>query len=152
MDGEKHIRIAGEDVTVKASIHTINGFSAHGDRDDLLAWASNFTTAPLFLVTHGEPSSSKAFSETLQKAGMRTAVPFAGQEIPLEPNGAAVQVIQEKAVILNGEKTAAVLTDIRPCRKLREYSAAGRSLKCCLCFSHQKFFLRRQGKNREKNG
>ncbi len=125
VDGEKHIRIAGEDVTVKASIHTINGFSAHGDRDDLLAWASNFTTAPLFLVTHGEPSSSKAFSETLQKAGMRTAVPFAGQEIPLEPNGAAVQVIQEKAVILNGEKTAAVLTDILAlAASLREYSAA----------------------------
>lgn len=88
VDGEKNMKIAGEEVTVKAAIHTINGFSAHGDRDDLLAWASNFTTAPLFLVTHGEPESSLAFSQTLEEAGMKALVPFHGQEIRLEPNGA----------------------------------------------------------------
>ncbi|MGI6251897.1 MAG: MBL fold metallo-hydrolase RNA specificity domain-containing protein [Aminivibrio sp.] len=112
VDGEKHVRIAGEDVTVKAAIHTINGFSAHGDRDDLLAWASNFNTDPLFLVTHGEPASSKAFSETLEEAGMRSAVPLQGQEILLEPNGTVSPGLQERAAAAKDEKTAAVLAEI----------------------------------------
>ena len=34
VDGETELRIAGEDVIVKARVHTIGGFSAHGDRDD----------------------------------------------------------------------------------------------------------------------
>ena len=87
VDGEESVRIAGEEVAVKAEIHTINGFSAHADRDDLLAWAKNFTTDPLFLITHGEQESSDAFSETLRNAGMKSAVPAAGEEISLEPNG-----------------------------------------------------------------
>ena len=35
VDGETELRIAGEDVIVKARVHTIGGFSAHGDRDDV---------------------------------------------------------------------------------------------------------------------
>ena len=58
VDGEKTLRIAGEEVTVNAQLHTINGFSAHGDRDDLLTWADNFETDPVFFVTHGESKSS----------------------------------------------------------------------------------------------
>ncbi len=94
VEGEKVIKIAGEEVAVKAGIHTINGFSAHGDRDDLLAWAKNFTTHPLFLITHGEQESSLAFSETLRKEGIKSAVPAAGEEISLEPNGTPGQVAE----------------------------------------------------------
>ncbi|MGI6784112.1 MAG: MBL fold metallo-hydrolase RNA specificity domain-containing protein [Aminivibrio sp.] len=112
VDGEKHVRIAGEDVMVRAAIHTINGFSAHGDRDDLLAWASNFTTDPLFLVTHGEPASSKAFSETLERAGMKAALPSPGQGIELKPNGSAPPSLKERPVMLESEKMTAVLADI----------------------------------------
>ena len=113
VEGEKNIRIAGEDVMVKAEIHTINGFSAHGDRDDLLAWATNFTTSPLFIITHGEPESSLAFSQTLEKAGMKSAVPSPGQEIQLEPNGAAKAVkLPEHPVLLRREELPSVLTEI----------------------------------------
>ncbi len=94
VEGEKSVKIAGEEVAVKAGIHTINGFSAHGDRDDLLAWAKNFTTNPLFLITHGEPESSLAFSETLRKEGMKSAVPTAGEEIPLQPNGLPDHILE----------------------------------------------------------
>ena len=83
VDGETNLRIAGEEVTVKAKIHTIGGFSAHGDRDDLLAWASNFQTSPLFFVTHGEPSASQALAATLQEKGMRSLIPVKGQEYTL---------------------------------------------------------------------
>ena len=36
-EGAKTIRIFGQDVPVKAKVFTINGLSAHADRDELLA-------------------------------------------------------------------------------------------------------------------
>ena len=83
VDGEKTLRIAGEEVTVNAQLHTINGFSAHGDRDDLLTWADNFETDPVFFVTHGEPKSSQALALALQKKNHRAVVPIAGEEFEL---------------------------------------------------------------------
>ena len=112
VDGEKAIRIAGEDVLVKAEIHTINGFSAHGDRDDLLAWAKNFTASPLFLVTHGEPESARAFAETLAQAGLKSAVPSAGSEIELEPNGKAAGIACQERVMVLREDSSDILSEI----------------------------------------
>lgn len=85
VEGEKTVRIMGEDVSVKARIHTINGFSAHADRTDLLTWASNFQNGPLFIVTHGEPKSSTALAEGLKERGFRAAVPAPGDEFDLVP-------------------------------------------------------------------
>ncbi len=92
VNGEKKLRMAGEKVIVKAGIHTINGFSAHGDRDDLLAWARNYTTSPLFFVTHGEKESAHALSSTLNAEGMRSVVPEAGQMFDLEPGSTSFPV------------------------------------------------------------
>jgi len=38
IDGAKEIKIYGKKIPVHARIHTINGFSAHADHDELLAW------------------------------------------------------------------------------------------------------------------
>ncbi len=97
VDGETELRIAGEDVVLKAQVHTIGGFSAHGDRDDLLAWAGNFTTNPLFFVTHGEPEASQALSVSLQENGMRGIVPSAGQEFLIDPDVPVKRVSAEAA-------------------------------------------------------
>ncbi|MDR2529153.1 MAG: MBL fold metallo-hydrolase [Synergistaceae bacterium] len=83
VDGASVLRIAGEEVSVAAQVHTIGGFSAHGDRDDLLLWAQNFETNPLFFVTHGERPSSHALAAALQQAGMRSMVPLKGQDFQL---------------------------------------------------------------------
>ena len=96
VDGETELRIAGEDVIVKARVHTIGGFSAHGDRDDLLAWAGHYTTNPLFFVTHGEPKASQALSAALRERGMRGIVPALGQEFSIEP-GASVATMEAEA-------------------------------------------------------
>jgi metallo-beta-lactamase family protein len=66
-DGEKLVRIFGEEIAVKAHIHRIEGLSAHADRDQLLAWASHFTPPHLTLLTHGEPKAAEAFKQLLER-------------------------------------------------------------------------------------
>jgi len=85
VEGEKTVRVAGEEVDVKASLHTINGFSAHADRDDLLTWASNFRNGPLFVVTHGEPISAESLAEAIRSQGQSAVVPVIGQEVEIRP-------------------------------------------------------------------
>jgi metallo-beta-lactamase family protein len=38
IDGAQQVRIFGDEIRVRAHIHTINGFSAHADQAELLAW------------------------------------------------------------------------------------------------------------------
>jgi metallo-beta-lactamase family protein len=85
VEGEKTVRVAGEEIEVKASLHTINGFSAHADRDDLLTWASNFRNGPLFVVTHGEPESAESLAEAIRAMGRSAVVPVIGQEVEVRP-------------------------------------------------------------------
>lgn len=56
LEGAKKVRMLGEEVPVRARVAAINGFSAHGDADDLLRWLKTARPAPkkIFLV-HGEP-------------------------------------------------------------------------------------------------
>ena len=69
------MRIAGEEISVKAQLHTLNGFSAHADRDDLLRWASLFTKKARFVVVHGEPKSAESLALGLRDAGYSTRIP-----------------------------------------------------------------------------
>ena len=84
VDGAKDIRIAGEDVAVRAQFHTLNGFSAHADRDDLLKWASSINAKARFIVVHGEPKSSESLSLALRDKGYAATVPALGEEIDLQ--------------------------------------------------------------------
>ncbi|MDT8284205.1 MAG: MBL fold metallo-hydrolase, partial [Thermovirgaceae bacterium] len=83
VNGDKTVRVAGEEVAVKATLHTINGFSAHADRRDLLTWAKNFKNGPTFFVTHGEIESSNSFAATLKENGISAFVPSVGNEFKL---------------------------------------------------------------------
>ncbi|MDO9508556.1 MAG: MBL fold metallo-hydrolase [Thermovirgaceae bacterium] len=113
VDGEKTVRVAGEEVAVKANLHTINGFSAHADRRDLLTWAKNFKTDPTFFVTHGEPESSESIAGTLKENGIRAVVPSVGNEFNL----VKPRVEQAKAVPA-AEKVP--VTEGKPVRDLRQ--------------------------------
>ncbi len=53
LDGEKSVQIFGERIPVRASVHTINGFSAHAGRSSLIAWRAKIAAPKTFLV-HGE--------------------------------------------------------------------------------------------------
>jgi len=67
VDGAKWINILGEDIVVKSSIHTINGFSAHADRDGIVEWISSMTDLQKVFLVHGELKSQKSFKKMLKK-------------------------------------------------------------------------------------
>lgn len=83
VDGAKKVRIAGEEINVKAQFHTLNGFSAHADRDDLLKWAGHFPQKTQFVIVHGEPKSAESLALGLKDAGYATRIPAIGDEIDL---------------------------------------------------------------------
>ena len=68
VDGKPEVRIFGDTVKVRASVHTIGGFSAHADQDDLLAWLEPTGNAQIYMV-HGEPDVMDEFGQVLQNKG-----------------------------------------------------------------------------------
>ena len=68
VDKAQKVRLFGEEVPVKASIHTIGGLSAHADQAGLLDWLKGFNSAPKSIfVVHGEPESSSVFAQTIRE-------------------------------------------------------------------------------------
>lgn len=68
VDKAKKVRLFGEEVPVRASIHTIGGLSAHADQAGLLDWLRGFERAPkTVFVVHGEPESSSVFAACIRE-------------------------------------------------------------------------------------
>lgn len=88
-DGAATIRIHGRDVPVRAEIATVDGLSAHADRDELIDWLAGFATPPrqTYLV-HGEAESSQALAATIRdRLGWRVAVAEDQGTVPLVRTG-----------------------------------------------------------------
>jgi len=65
IDGAERVRIFGEDIPVRARIHTIGGFSAHADQAELLAWQRQTGNPETTFLVHGEEDSMRRFSGKL---------------------------------------------------------------------------------------
>ncbi len=66
VDGEKDIRIFGDEYQVRAKVEVVTGFSGHADREGLLAWAAAMKKKPRHtFVVHGEEESATAFADAL---------------------------------------------------------------------------------------
>jgi metallo-beta-lactamase family protein len=83
VDGQKTVRIFGEEVPVRAKVYTLGGLSAHADRTALLGWLGAFTSAPNHVfVNHGEPETAQLFAETIRKEfGWNARAPAAREGI-----------------------------------------------------------------------
>ena len=66
IDGEKTVRIFGEEIHVRAKIHTINGFSAHADQAELLAWHGSMEGVARTFLVHGEELAMSNFAALLK--------------------------------------------------------------------------------------
>ena len=74
--GAKQARIDGQDLEVRCQVRSIDGFSAHADEPELLAWLGNFTKKPrTTFIVHGDPAAQAAFEPKVRALGFATAVP-----------------------------------------------------------------------------
>lgn len=80
IDGAKEVSIFDEQIPVRARIYTINGFSAHADQAELLAWHEQTCASRTFLV-HGEENIMGQFAARL--AGSDVHMPELGQVFDL---------------------------------------------------------------------
>jgi metallo-beta-lactamase family protein len=80
IDGAKQVSILGENIPVRARIYTINGFSAHADQAELLAWQKQTSAKRTFLV-HGEEDIMRQFATHL--ADTRVELPGPNQAFDL---------------------------------------------------------------------
>ncbi len=83
VEGEKQVRLFGEEVTVCAKVESIEAFSGHADRDGLLGWLDAMACKPKGLIlVHGEPDSMEAFAATvLKQFGLSAQMPDFGESI-----------------------------------------------------------------------
>lgn len=81
IDGEERVRIFGEEIPVRASIHTIGGFSAHADQAELLHWHQHTGNPKTTFLVHGEENSMQTFARKLKDTHIE--MPGLGQVYPL---------------------------------------------------------------------
>ena len=65
IDGAKSVKLFGDMVPVRAQIHTINGFSAHAGRSDLIDWHRQTGKPEVTFLVHGEDEARAALGEGL---------------------------------------------------------------------------------------
>lgn len=84
VNGERSVRIHGQDIPVRATIHTIGGLSAHGDQDDMARWYGSIENRPPVYLVHGEPESREAFRTYLaHRTGAEVHLPEPGDVLEL---------------------------------------------------------------------
>ncbi len=67
VDKAPKVRLFGEEVAVRASVHTIGGLSAHADQEGLLDWLRGFKSAPnTVFVVHGEPEAASVLAKCIR--------------------------------------------------------------------------------------
>lgn len=74
------MRFMGKEYPLRARVVSLDGFSAHADRDEMLRFLkeSNLEVKRIALV-HGEEDQMDAFAETLKKEGYEVFVPRPGE-------------------------------------------------------------------------
>lgn len=97
LDGEKFVRIFGDEIAVKADIRFIECYSAHADQAGLVEWVKKFTRPPReIFVVHGEPESSNTLAGLLRtELGMNVTVPEWQQVVELLPTPGAVMETED---------------------------------------------------------
>ncbi|RTR07166.1 MBL fold metallo-hydrolase RNA specificity domain-containing protein [Halomonas nitroreducens] len=83
IDGAERVRVLGEDLAVKARVHTLGGFSAHAGQRQLIGWAGAFHGQPRFYLVHGEPGAQLALQGALAESGIDAEIPTYRQRIEL---------------------------------------------------------------------
>ena len=134
VDGEKKVRIHGEQIMVNADILMLEGYSAHADQQELINWMTGFKRFPQSVfISHGEEESSLALANIIkERFNIKTLVPSLGESYDLT----GVEVMQAVPPVergipesvwdlyqeINSELTMLVKdSSIEKLRQIREY-------------------------------
>jgi metallo-beta-lactamase family protein len=84
IDGASPVRIFGDQLTVRAAIDHLPGFSAHAGQDELLRWLQPLgsTKAHVYIV-HADPPSAQSFATLLKERGFAATVAQRGTTVTL---------------------------------------------------------------------
>lgn len=83
--GERYVKVFGEWIPIKAQVANLQMLSAHADADELIRWASGFSTPPRqVFVVHGEPQAADTLRRRLDREfGWQATVPTLNQQFSL---------------------------------------------------------------------
>ena len=99
VDGEKKVKIFGEEIAVNARIEYIEGYSGHADQEWLMNFVYSFTTPPkhIFLV-HGEPEGQVVLKQKLEEnTNIHITIPDYGETYQLGDEIAMIGKTENKA-------------------------------------------------------
>ena len=92
MRGAEKARINGREMPIRATIRSLDGFSAHADEPELLAWLGGFikgrrpgdpgVPSKVYLV-HGDPPAQAALAPRVEALGLPVEVPVWHQTVSL---------------------------------------------------------------------
>ena len=68
VDGARWVKIFHEDILIKANIHTINGFSAHADQNEIIKWISQIEDLHRIYLVHGEEDKQVILRSVIENA------------------------------------------------------------------------------------
>ena len=92
VDGAKHVKIFRENITVKAKVFTIGGFSAHADQNDLMEWVAHFESSPRLFLIHGETMACEALAKKIEERfNLVVHIPKWKERFILKPREVAVE-------------------------------------------------------------
>jgi len=85
LDGNKDVRIFGDQYHVSAKVMQITGFSAHADKEGLVAYAKNLKAKPkTTFIVHGDLDNAGALSEELvHQLDHNVRIPEMGERVML---------------------------------------------------------------------
>jgi metallo-beta-lactamase family protein len=85
IDGAKKVRIMGKEFDVRAKIESIDAYSAHADRREILDWLNSFEVFPAkIFLCHGEHLATRALAETIKtEFETKVFIPEAGEACQL---------------------------------------------------------------------
>jgi metallo-beta-lactamase family protein len=86
VDGEKEVRVMGQNLQVRAKIHTLGGFSAHGDQRDLRYWLRGFGHSPAkVFIVHADEEIAIGFASNIRtELGVEVDIPKLNEEFELK--------------------------------------------------------------------
>ena len=76
LDGVTHVKLFGEEISVRARIVNFPGLSSHADKNGLITWIQAYHPMPQHVfVVHGESSVTEHYAQTLRDLGFQAHSP-----------------------------------------------------------------------------